>query len=308
MFLLDTFRIIKFAVQNFFRNIWLSVVTVVIIVLSLVSISVLLISNILTQHVLAVVQDKTEVYIDLTTEATADQAKSLVDELKNHPYVSQAEFITPEQTLQNFKDSHKDTPTIIESLNALDKNPFTGSIKIKVHNINDFPFILNELSKKDYAKFLEINDKEFMQSKLFIENVGKYSQKIGKAWMFISIFFILISILVVYNTLQIKIYTHREEIGIMKLVGASNSFVRSPFLIEGILYSLTSLIILLVILYPLLMLVQPYLDNFFSTEYSLNLVTALNQNFLKIFGTELLVSVIITFFSSFLAIRKYLHV
>lgn len=307
MFFLDSFRVFKFALQNFFRNIWLSVVTVVIIVLSLVSISVLLISGILSQHVMSVIGDKTEVYIDLTNQATPEQAKLLVDELNKHPYVKQSVFITPEQTLENFKERHQDSPSIIESLNSLDKNPFTGSIKISVNKISDFPFILNELSKKDYAQFLEIEDSQFQKSKLFVENIGNYSQKIEKAWMIISIFFVLISILVVYNTLQMNIYTHREEIGIMKLVGASNGFVRSPFLVEGMLYSLIAILIMIVVLYPILMFVQPYVNNFFG-EYSMNLTSALNQNFFKIFGTELAIAAIITSSSSFLAIRKYLHV
>jgi cell division transport system permease protein len=307
MFFLDSLRVLKFAFQNFFRNFWLSLVTVVIIVLSLISISVMLISSILTQHVMSVIEDKTEVYIDLTNQATPEQAKLLVDELNKHPYVKQSVFITPEQTLQNFKERHKDTPSIIDSLNSLDKNPFTGSIKISVHNINDFPFILNELSKKDYAQFLEIEDSQFQKSKLFVENIGNYSKKIEKAWMFISIFFVLVSILVVYNTLQMNIYTHREEIGIMKLVGASNSFVRSPFLVEGMLYSLIAIVIIIILLYPILMFVQPYVNNFFG-EYSMNLISAINQNFFKIFGTELAIAAIITSCSSFLAIRKYLHV
>lgn len=307
MFFLEFTRVIKFAWQSFFRNFWLSVVTVVIITLSLFSISFLLMINILTQHVLEVVKERTEVYIDLTSQATNEQAQVLVDELKKLPAIKEAQFITPEQTLENFKKRHQSDSLMLESLNSLTANPFTGSIMIKVNKIDDFPVILSELSKADYAPFLEIEDQEFIDSKLLIERITDYSHKIQRTLLVVSLIFSLISILVVFNTIQIGIYTHREEIGIMKLVGASNSFIRFPFLIEGFLYSLLGVIFLTLLLYPFLSLAQPYLDSFFR-EYSLNLITALNQNFFKVFGTELIIAVIITAGSSFLATRKYLKV
>ncbi len=307
MFFLELTRVVKFSVQSFLRNFWLSVVTVVIIALSLFSISFLLMINILTQHVLEVVEEKTEVYIDLTSQATSEQAQTLVSELTKLPAVKEAQFITPQETLESFKERHQDDALMIESLAALEENPFTGSILISVNDISDFPVILSELSKVEYAPFLEIEDKEFTESKLLIERISEYSGKVQRAFVFISLIFIVISILVVFNTIQIGIYTHREEIGIMKLVGASNKFVRSPFLVEGFIYSLIGVIVLLILLYPVLALVQPYIDGFFK-EYTLNLVTALNQNFIKFFGTELLIALIITTASSFLATRKYLKV
>jgi len=306
MFLVDLSRVFKFAFQSFIRNFWLSVVTVIIIVLSLFSISFLLMINILTQHVLDVVEDRTQVYIDLTSEATIDQTEVLVNELNKLPAVKEALFITPDQTLENFKQRHLDNDLMIESIVALDTNPFTGSIKISVNDISDFPVILNELSKSEYSPFLEIEDQEFTESRLLVERISEYSQKIQRIFFFISLVFIIISILVVFNTIQIGIYTHREEIGIMKLVGASNKFVRSPFLIEGFMYSVISLILLLLLIYPFLTFIQPYIDSFFK-EYSLNLTLALNQNFLKVLGTELLIGIIITTASSFLAIRRYIN-
>ena len=271
MFFLEFTRVIKFAWHSFFRNIWLSVVTVIIVTLSLFSISFLLMINILTQHVLDVVKDRTQVYIDLTSQATGEQARALVAELQKLPAIKESQFITPEQTLENFKQRHQNDPLMTQSLNSLSVNPFTGSIMIKVNQIDDFPVILAELSKADYAPFLEIEDQEFVDSKLLIERISEYSQKVQNILLAVCLLFSLISILVVFNTIQIGIYTHREEIGIMKLVGASNSFIRFPFLIEGFLYSIIGVVLLTLLLYPFLSLVQPYLDGFFM-EYSINLL------------------------------------
>ncbi len=307
MFFSELNQIIKFAWQSFFRNIWLSVVTITIVVMALFSISSLTIFNLLSQHVLAVVENKTDVFIDLTKDATPAQAQTLVDELQKLPAIKEAQFITPEQTLDNFRVRHKDNEVIIQSLDALAENPFQGSIRLNVHNIEDFPVILEELSKKEYADYLQIEDSEFADAKLLISGISDYSQKIQRAGLVISLIFLLVAILVVFNTIQVGIYTHREEIGIMKLVGASNHFVRSPFLVEGAFYSFIGVFILALLIYPLMSLAQPYVDAFFK-EYSANLSSLVNQNFFKFFGGQLLVAIVITMISSYLAVRRYIKV
>lgn len=300
-------RIIKSACQNIIRNFWLTVVTISIIILALFSTSTLLIFNLLTDHTLAVVENKTDIYIDLTKEASGEQAQILVDELSKLPSAKEVEFITPEATLEKFKERHQDNSLILQALESVSENPFRGSIRLNVNDISSFPTILNELSKKEYARYLEIEDQEFADAKMLIEGISDYSKKIENAGLILSLLFIIIAVLVVFNTIQVGIYTHREEIGIMKLVGASNSFIRSPFLLEGIIYSLISVIILGAIIYPLLGFVQTYIDEFFK-EYSANLISLVNQNFLKIFGTQLALAVFITLVSSYIAVRRYLKV
>lgn len=307
MFFIELTRIVKFAGQNILRNFWLALVTISIITLALFTTSSLLIFNLLTQHTLNVVQNKTDIYIDLTKDATAAQSQILIDELSGLSAVKEVEFITPEDTLTKFKERHKDNPLILQALDSVAENPFRGSIRLNVKEISSFPTILDELSKKEYSQYLEIEDQDFTDAKLLIEGISSYSQKIQQGGLLICLLFIIIAILVVFNTIQVGIYTHREEIGIMKLVGASNSFIRSPFLIEGILYSIVSVAILAGILYPLLSFVQPYINGFFK-DYTANLISLLNQNFLRIFGLQLLLAIIITALSSFVAVRRYLKV
>jgi len=307
MFSIEFIRVVKFAFQSILRNFWLSVVTIIIITLALLSISFLLIFNLMAQRTMDVVETKTNVYIDLSSSATEEQANILINELKKLPAIKEVAFISPEQTLENFNQRHQNDKILLESLVALEENPFRGSLLLTVHNINDFPVILSELSQEDYANYLEIEDQEFTDSKLIIEKISDYSKKIQRGGMVISLFFVLISIVVVFNTIQVGIYTHREEIGIMRLVGASNSFIRSPFLIEGLVYSLISIIILMVIVFPLLALVQPYVDNFLK-EYSTDLVAAVSHNLLLFFGVQFIVAAVITVVSSAIAVRRYIKV
>lgn len=300
-------RILKFALQSIFRNIWLSLVTISIIILALFSTTFLLVFNLITQHTLEVVEKKTDIYIEVTKEATTEQAKILAGELSKLDAVSAVDYITPEQTLKQFKERHKDNQLILQALESVSENPFRGSLKLNVKKIEDFPSILNELSRKEYADYLSVEDQEFNDAKILIEGISNYSQKIQQIALILSLIFIIIAILVVFNTIQVGIYTHREEIGIMRLVGASNSFIRSPFLIEGLIYTFISMAILIIIIYPLFSFIQPYFNGFFK-DYTFNITSMVNQNFIKIFGIQMLISAIITGLSSFIAVRRYLKV
>ena len=122
--------------------------------------------------------------------------------------------------------------------------------------------------------------------------------------MFISLLFVLITILVVYNAVRVAIFTHKREIGIMKLVGASTWFIRAPFLISGMIYALLGVIMIIIIIYPFLNLIQPYLITFFS-GFEVNLLAYYNANFLLIFGLQFLAASLINVMASLVAVGKY---
>ena len=307
MFFLDTFRALKFAFQNFWRNIWLSLVTISIITLALVSVTCLLVFNLLANNVLDQVQAKSEIYIDLTAQAKQAQIDYLVEELNKLPDIREVRHVTPEETLTRFRANHADDEVVIASLESLSNNPFQGSIFISVNNIEQFSILLNEISRPEYSEILEIDNAEFYQARDLIQSISNYSNQIQKFGFFISLFFVLISIIVVANTIQMGIYSHREEISIMKLVGASNWFIRAPHIIEGILYSLVACVILIALFYPLAGYLQPRLDSFLG-DYSLDLIATVNANFLWVIGLEIIIAILITTISGLIATRKYLRV
>lgn len=305
--IINFIRIIKFGWQNFVRNIWLSLVTIVIIILTLISITGLLIFNVLTDNTLKAVQNKTDIYIDINPAASPEQINQLVDSLSKVPHLNQVKYVSSEENLNIFLKNYENNPTISDALKTLENNPFKASLLIKVDQVESFPLILNALSEEKYSTILEINDDDFTQAKNLITKISEYSQKIKKAGLVISLLFSLIAILIVFNAIQISIYDRREEIAIMRLVGAANYYIKGPFYIEGIIYSFVSLIILLIIIYPLLIFIQPYLNNFFS-EYATNLIQQVNNNFLKIFGIELILAVFLNIISASIAMKKYLKI
>ncbi len=305
MFFLDLFRSFKFALQSLWRNFWLTIVTVIIVTLAMASVSFLLIFNLVANNVVDTVKAKSEIYIDLTEDAKQAQVEFLVTELNKLEDIREVIYITPSETLERFKEEHINDEVIIASLESLSANPFTGSLKLSVNDISKFDALLTELSRDEYGQILEINNSEFYEAKDLLNVISDYSKKIEKAGFGISLFFVLISIIVVFNTIQMGIYSHREEIGIMKLVGASNWFVRSPFIIESILYSIISVVVMILMFYPLAVYVQPHIDNFLG-EYTLDLVASVSNNFLWVFGLEIGIAILITVLSSLFATRRYL--
>lgn len=303
--MLTFFRAVKFATQSFFRNIWLSIVTIIMIVLSLLSISSIYTLSLLTESTLKSIEQSTVVYVDLTSQANTDQSNTIVATLNNLPEVKNAEIVSKESALEDFKKRHQKDELVIKALESLKENPFTGSIRLSVNNIDDFPTILKELSQPVYSNVLAIDDQEFSDSKLLIDKLSGFSNKMQTAGLILSAIFIIIAILVVYNTIQVAIYTHREEIGIMKLVGASNMFIRSPFIIEASIYCVISVAIQTILLYIMFSMIQPYFDAFLQ-QYSVSLINLLNQHWQWYIIYHLLACLAITILSAIIATRKYL--
>lgn len=301
MFLLSFFRVIKFSLQDMARNIWLTVVTITILILALFSINMLVTVNVITEAAVGSIKDKIDVNLYLKPTAAEDKIMALKAEIGNFSQVKEINYISKAEALENFKTKHQSDPEILEALRQLGENPLTPTLIIKAKNLEQYDELITKLNKIESDI---IESRNFASHKLLLSKIDNLSRKVNKVGVFVSLVFIIISILVVYNAIRVAIYTHRREIGIMKLVGASNWFVKSPFLISSIIYSLIGVIITGAIFYAFLFVLQPYLETFFM-GYSINIISYFNQNFLYIFGLEFLAAAFINILASFTAIGRY---
>ena len=172
---------------------------------------------------------------------------------------------------------------------------------IKPKNIDNYDELIASLNKIDDDI---IESRNFDDHKALLAKINGIAEKANQAGLFISLLFVLITILVVYNAVRVAIYTHRREIGIMKLVGASTWFIRAPYLVSALIYALLGVIAVIIALYPFLSLVQPYLAVFFS-GFEVNLFDYYNSNFLLIFGLEFLAAAAVNVLASLVAVGKY---
>ena len=298
-------QILLFAWQSFWRNIWLSIATITIIILAFVSINFLIILNIVSDASIDLVTEKIDVSIHFRQEVTEPQILEVKTYLSSLAQVKSIDYTSQIEALQKFRQKHQSETLIIESLEELDENPLGATLIVKAKDIADYPEILNVLDNSKYNEL--ILDKNFEDHKIFINKIKVFSDNINWIGFLVSGLFVLIALLIVFNTIRMAIYTHREEIGIMKLVGATNWFIRSPFLLESIFYGVIACALALVLIYPLLNFIQPYLNNFFLID-DFDILEPFKQKLWQIFALELLTIVFLNIISSTIAIRRYLKV
>lgn len=301
MFILSFLRILKFSFQDIGRNIWLSIVTITILTLALFSINLLLTVNVITNTAIESIKEKIDVNLYLNADAPEDKINALKAKISNLEEVKDINYISKAEALESFKVEHKNDPEILDALRELGKNPLSPVLVIKANNIDQFDALVLNLNKIEDDV---IESRNFEDHKLILGKINSLSKKINEVGLFISLVFVVITVLVVFNSIRVAIYTHRKEITIMKLVGASNWFVKAPFLISGLIYALIGTIIVIAIFYPFLSLLQPYLETFFI-GYDINIFTYYNENIIKIFGLQFLAAAFINVFASFIALGRY---
>lgn len=295
----------KLAFQNFYRNLWLSIATMIIIVLTLLSVNILVSLQAVSQEAMSYLRGKVDVTAFLKPEATREQVDNMRAFLAAQEGVQSVTLIPKEEALTQFSKRFKDDPTVQESLLELSGNPLGDSLVIKAVSLEAYDGIIKLLDKEPYRLLIEQRD--FRNYTAIIDTMRSVIEKVQNIAYVITLILLVIAVLVLFNTLRMTIYTRRREIGIMKLVGATNWFVSSPFFIESFLYAFVAFVIALGFLLPLLRLTQPYLGGLFpGADFSLSAYYA--EMWWPIFRWQFLGVVILSIVSSAIAIRRYLRV
>lgn len=304
MFWLSVVRVLKMGLKNFWRNIWLSLATTGIMVLTIFSIASLVILNLIADVALQSLEQKIDVSVYFKTDITEDEIQPIRDRVEGLEETREVTFVTKEEALENFKQQHQDNPLILESLEELDENPLNPTLKIKAQKTEDFSKISKVLEEEQYAE--QIEKFNYDDNRPIIDRLTQTTQTLEKAGIGISIAFALIAVLVMFNTVRLTIYTQKDEISIMRLVGANNTFITVPYVIEGILYGFFATIISTVILYVILRYLSPILSKFL--EYDSDIFLHFQENLLLIVLFQLAFGALLGIVSSFIAIRRYLKV
>lgn len=299
------YRAIKAGFSNFWRNIWLSIATTTIMVLTLFMISVLLILNLLGTTAINIAETKVDVSVDFKDDAGEAKILAIKEKLEKRNEVQSVEYVSKKEALERFKEWHKENTLIIQSLEEFEDIILPASLKIQATKPELYKDIVTFLEQEEFQEIIKkINyrgDRESIISRLI--NVTATLKKVGLG---ITGLLMVVAVLVMFNTIRLTIYSYRQEIEIMRLVGASNWYIRAPFIIEGMLYAVFACVITVLILYPLLVWFSPLVDKFFSQEVRLlsQIQSRIFLNFLILLGIATTLSMI----SSFIAIRRYLNV
>jgi cell division transport system permease protein len=222
--------------------------------------------------------------------------------LQGLPEVASVNYTSRDQALANFQQAHANDQTITQAINQLDTNPLEASLDIKATDPSQYAAIATYLASPNLAQY--IDTVSYTQNQDVIERLAKIVSTVEDGGWAITIFLVIVAGLVVFNTIRLAIYANRDEIGIMRVVGASNSLVRGPFVVDGMLCGAIAALVSLVLVTPCIYFVSPYLNVFIP---GLNLFQYFYTHIASLLLYELLFGVVIGGFSSFFAVRRYLR-
>lgn len=302
MIFYSTIRIIKFAVQNIWRNLGLSFMTVTILIVTLLSFNVFIAMSAMTRHAVETVKDKIDASVYFAPEATDAQVQEVQEFLRTFPEIKDLTLKTRDEVLGQFKEKHKNNPDVMESLNELEGNPFGPTLIITTHEPGQYETVLKALTTPDLQKIIE--GKTFDNNEGFIQRLQLITRRVEQLVLGVTALFLLIAFLIIFNTIRVAIYTQREEISIKKLVGATNWFIRAPFLLDGVAYTLVSVGVAVAFIFGILGFVDEYIQAVFNASFSLIAYFRANP---LIFVYEIVAVLLLTWLSSALAMRKYLR-
>ncbi|MFH0779889.1 MAG: permease-like cell division protein FtsX [Parcubacteria group bacterium] len=298
-------RALKFAFQDFRRNIWLSVVTITVLILALLSVNILISFNAISEKIISSVQDKIDISVFFKPESKPAQVVDFQKKIRNLPEVKEAIYVSKDEALQEFETRHANDQEILDALKELQANPLNDALVIKAKDIDSFNKVLTYLGLPENQNIIKFQD--FTDHQKIINRVNVISDKVNQFSIGLTAVFSLIAVLIVFNAIKVTIYTHREEINVMRLVGASNWFIRLPFLLESVLYGLFAIILTGVLLYVIFRATGSYISSFAET-YNFSLISYYGAHFASIFSAELLAVILLSIISSGIAVGKYLRV
>lgn len=303
----DLKRITRSGLINFYRNTFVSFASVMMMTITLLIIGATIFMSAILSFTIANIERKVDVNVYFYPNAPEAQILDMKAALEQLPQVAGVSYVSREDALAAFQERHKNDYLTLQALNELGTNPLGASLNIQAKDSEQYESIANFLSGDETIESgvnKNIIEKvNYYQNKEIIARLNALSNTVKKIGVILTVIFVGLSVVVTLNTIRMAIYSAREEINVMRLVGAENKYIQGPFMIEGIVSGLFAAVITIIALFPLTLWISKYTVDFFG---GLSLVKYYGDNFLQIFIILLLVGIVLGALSSMVAIRKYL--
>jgi len=298
--ILEIKRGVKYGLKIFKGNLGVGLINLFVFSITLFLCSSFLFSEKLGEIFIKNLKEKADISVYFKEEVTSDEIFKIKEEILKIEGVEKVEFISKEENLEKFKEKHQKDSAILSALETVG-NPFLNSLSIYVKESKNLDSVLEFLNtKKDL-----IEEEDYSEKKSTIDKIFNISKNIQKGLFFISIFFILVSCLIVFFTVHLTILNQKEEITVQKLVGASNFYILFPFLFQEILWAFLGVLISTFSFVLLLKFLTPY-SKFILPEAQI--FDIFKNNFLKILSLNFLVAFFLAFISTYFATKKYLKI
>ena len=288
----------------------MSLASILVMTVTLFVVGTTIFAGVILDSALSDLRDKADINVYFTTDAPESQIQQLQQSVAALPQVASVQFVSADDALATFRKMHQNDQLTLQALDELGKNPLGAVLNIKAKDISQYDSVAKFLQQQQGlsqggASIIDkINyfDEQHRQALDRLEHITDSAQRLGFA---IIVILILTTIAISFNTLRLAIYTSRDEIHVMRLVGAGQFYIRAPFMVEGTLYGLVAGVVTLLLFYPLTWWIGNATENFFG---GINVFSYYLSHFPLFFLIIVGTGVVLGAVASFLAVRRYVRI
>ena len=298
-------RVIKAGFVGFWRNAYVSLASIFVLTVALFVIGATMFIDQLLTTSLQTLQSKVDINVYFVPDAPQDKIDQLVTSIEALPEVVAVELTSREDALREYRERNRGDEIAIQALDELSENPLGANLAIQAFETSQYEQIaqfLEEQQAQEEPQLRVIDEVNYTRNKDSIDTLSNIINAVEQASFIVLAVLLVSAILITFNTIRLAIYTAREEIAIMRLVGASNMFIRGPFMLQGFMYGFLSGLLAMIIFYPIMIWLGPRTELFFE----LNLLTYYFDNFFIIFFILAGIGIVLGLVSSTLAVARYL--
>lgn len=295
-------RVIAEGWTSFKRNAWLTVATVLVLSLSLFIIGSTLFVGLSAGELLKRIEQNVNISVYFKNNVEEARILEIKAGIEQRPEIASVQYINKETALEKFSKENDGDEVISEALKEIGENPLFSSLVLTAKDQSYYEELSNYVEKNFEQEVDRIN---YGRNKIVIEKLGRIISTMEKIGLGLGGIFILISVLVTFSTIRMSLYSRKKEFDIMRLVGASNLYIKIPTIVEGIIYGLLSALVAMVFIAAITYGGIPVAGGIIPKEEMIGFYV---QNIWKVGLVVLISGLAIGVLSSLISIRKYLKI
>lgn len=305
-------RIVKYGTSGFSRNIWLSSAATAVMAITLIILFVTVVASVILTSTAEMMKDKIDITVYVKPNTSEEILTKMSEVIKGDENVKDVDFSTSEEEYAKFLEENADSDEVInildEEMQKLMIAKMQGTIRIKVYNVDDLTSVkdlvetdelLVQYTDKEKAPTYDVNQAE-------IATITSWARIARTGGLVMAVVFLIISVLIIFSTIRMAIFSRREEIYMMKLVGAEKRFIRGPFLVEAEICGIIAGLLAATVSYFGFMFLAPKLTGY-GIDVSAILEVLESNKLILVYLVFVAAGIIIGRVSARLAVSKYLH-
>jgi cell division transport system permease protein len=301
-------RVVRTGMLNFVRNAWLAIAAIAIMTVTLTIILFSLVANATFNNTIAQINDKIKVSVYLKDGITDQQRNDLMSALRKQPNVRGVDYVSKQEALEKYRADNANKESLLQAISETG-NPLPASISIdpadptQIQSIKDFVDKPENKALQDPQAGTSYSG----ERKVAIDNITHATSILRRVGIAAVLLFAVISVLIIFNTIQMAIFNRRDELTIMRLLGATTWFIRGPFVVESIVHGIIAALVSVGFIHAVFVTASSalqasslgLLDISYSSQY-------FGDNLWRLLTMQLLVGIVIGAVSSIIATRRYL--